>query len=227
MSYFPGVKLTELGQQLLAKINSNLSETITFKRAEIGSGVITSDEEIKKLTSLKAKWKDASISDCKIVGKNKTQVRLEVQFDNVGLTTNKIFREIGIYASGKDGREVLFAYSNAKENYDYIPPASDNPQSFIIGVLTTITANTKVSAIIDLNSYVTTEKFLGEINKKLDKGSVSTEYNTAEKIEKKIKEKLDKTGGTITGNITTQGDLTGTGTKTISGFGKVYNPVWG
>lgn len=36
-------------------------------------------------------------------------------------------------------------------------------------------------------------------------------------------------GGTsnLTGNVTANGDITGTAAKSVSGFGKVHNPVWG
>ena len=208
MSYFPGLKLTKAGEQLLAKVSGNLSETISFRKAELGSGTINSDDEIRFLTALKEKWKDVNISDCKIVGDEQVQVQIELQFDNAGINTNKIFRELGIYAAANDGREVLFAYSNAKENFDYIPAATDNPQSFVINILITITSNTKVNAQIDLNSYVTLRKFNEELAKKLDKGAVSTEYDTAKKIEDKIKtaqstanNKLDK--GTVSAEYNT------------------------
>lgn len=106
MSYFPGLKLTKQGEQLLAKVNGNLNETITFKRAELGSGTIVSDDEIRFLTKLKEKWKDVSISDCKIIGEEQTQVQIELQFDNGDMEIEKIFREIGIYAAAKDGTEI-------------------------------------------------------------------------------------------------------------------------
>lgn len=208
MSLFTGLKLTKQGEQLLAKVNGNLSETITFKRAELGSGTIISDNEIRFLTALKEKWRDVSISDCKIVGEDKTQVQIELQFDNTNIVSNKILRELGLYAAANDGEEILFAYSNAYEKYDYIPPAVDNPQSFIVNILIMITSNTKVDAQIDLNSYVTLRKFNEELAKKLDKGAVSTEYDTAKKIEDKIKtaqstanNKLDK--GTVSAEYNT------------------------
>ena len=85
------------------------------------------------------------------------------------------------------------------------------------------------------NDYVDVEKHLSENydkidakmeelsnsnDKKLDKGAVSLEYDTAKKIEEKIKEakkagdeakditdkKYDKTGGTISGNVVITGN---------------------
>lgn len=178
MSYFPGLKLTKLGEQLLAKVQGNLNETITFTRAELGSGEITTDDEIRFLTKLKAKWKDVNISDIKRVGKDENQVQIELQFTNSDLQENKLFRELGLYAKSKTNDEVLFAYTNAKENYDYIPVTSDNPQSFIISILIAITSNTKVNASIDLNSYVSLRKFNEEIDKihnELNKVASSTQ----------------------------------------------------
>ena len=85
------------------------------------------------------------------------------------------------------------------------------------------------------NDYVDVEKHLSENydkidakmeelsnsnDEKLDKGAVSTDYDTAKKIEEKIKEakkagddakditdkKYDKTGGTISGNVVVTGN---------------------
>lgn len=157
MSYFPGLKLTKQGEQLLAKVNGNLSETILFSRAEIGNGEIGSDDEIRFLDKLKNKWKDINITDLKIVGKDKTQVKIELQFDNKEQKSNFLFRELGIFACGNDKNEILFAYSNAGENYDFIPAEKENPQTFVINVLIAITSDTKVNAVIDSSVYVTKE----------------------------------------------------------------------
>jgi len=61
MSYFKGLKLTKLGETLLANINGNLNETLIFTSGEIGAGIINSDDEIRFLTTLKEKWKDLDI----------------------------------------------------------------------------------------------------------------------------------------------------------------------
>lgn len=155
MSYFKGLKLTRKGEQLQAKINGNLSETLTFTKAKLGSGNISSEDEIRFLTDLKSAWGTATISRCEI--KEDSQVELELQFDNSNFRENKIFKEIGLYAKTKNNQEVLFAYSNARENYDYIPAVQDSPHVFIITIHFMITSGTKVNANIDLNSYITQE----------------------------------------------------------------------
>ncbi|WP_336015492.1 hypothetical protein [Fusobacterium polymorphum] len=176
MSYFEGLKLTKKGEQLQAKINGNLSETLTFTKAKLGSGSITSNDEIRFLTDVKEEWGTANVTSCKIQGDEKNIVAIELQFSNTGLRENKIFREIGLYAKGNDEEEILYAYANAGDKYDYIPLMKDSPHSFIIVIYFNITSGTKVDANIDLHSYITLQEFNERMSKKVNK----TDYASAE-----------------------------------------------
>ena len=176
MSYFEGLKLTKKGEQLQAKINGNLSETLTFTKAKLGSGSITSNDEIRFLTDVKEEWGTANVTSCKIQGDEKNIVAIELQFSNTGLRENKIFREIGLYAKGNDEEEILYAYANAGDKYDYIPLMKDSPHSFIIVIYFIITSGTKVEANIDLHSYITLQEFNEGMSKKVNK----TDYASAE-----------------------------------------------
>ena len=167
MSYFKGLKLTKLGETLLANINGNLNETLTFTSGEIGAGTINGDDEIRFLTSLKEKWKDLDIISIEKDPSDETIVKLELQFSNIDLKEAKIFREIGIYAKGNNGEPILFAYSNAGENYDYIPLPQDNPQNFTIEINLKITSNSKIDAIINMAGFVTIGKMLEFLKNKL------------------------------------------------------------
>ncbi|WDA46841.1 hypothetical protein [Fusobacterium nucleatum] len=166
MSYFEGLKLTKKGEQLQAKINGNLSETLTFTKAKLGSGSITSNDEIRFLTDVKEEWGTANVASCKIQGDENNIVAIELQFSNAGLREDKIFREIGLYARGNEGDEILYAYANAGDKYDYIPLMKDSPHSFVIVIYFNITSGTKVDANIDLYSYITLQKFNEEMRKK-------------------------------------------------------------
>ena len=176
MSYFEGLKLTKKGEQLQAKINGNLSETLTFTRAKLGSGSITSNDEIRFLTDVKEVWGTANVTSCKIQGDEKNIVAIELQFSNAELREDKIFREIGLYAQGNEGEEILYAYANAGDKYDYIPLMKDSPHSFIIVIYFNITSGSKVDAKIDLHSYVSLQEFNEGMNKKVNK----TDYASAE-----------------------------------------------
>lgn len=169
MSYFKALKLTKKGEQLQAKINGNLSETLVFTRAKIGSGTIASEDEIRFLTDIKETWGTANVSSCKIEGEDNNRVALELQFSNATLTEDKIFREIGLFAKGNDNEEILYAYANATDKYDYIPLMKDSPHSFIIVISFIIASGTKIEANIDLNSYVSLKKFNEEMAKKANK----------------------------------------------------------
>lgn len=169
MSYFKALKLTKKGEQLQAKINGNLSETLVFTRAKIGSGTIASEDEIRFLTDIKEMWGTANVSSCKIEGEDNNRVALELQFSNATLTEDKIFREIGLFAKGNDNEEILYAYANATDKYDYIPLMKDSPHSFIIIISFIIASGTKIEANIDLNSYVSLKKFNEEMAKKANK----------------------------------------------------------
>lgn len=169
MSYFKALKLTKKGEQLQAKINGNLSETLVFTRAKIGSGTIASEDEIRFLTDIKEMWGTANVSSCKIEGEDNNMVALELQFSNATLTEDKIFREIGLFAKGNDNEEILYAYANAADKYDYIPLMKDSPHSFIIVISFIITSGTKIEANIDLNSYISLKKFNEEMAKKANK----------------------------------------------------------
>ena len=176
MSYFEGLKLTKKGEQLQAKINGNLSETLTFTKAKLGSGSITSNDEIRFLTDVKEVWGTANVTSCKIQGDEKNIVAIELQFSNAELREDKIFREIGLYAQGNEGEEILYAYANAGDKYDYIPLMKDSPHSFIIVIYFNITSGSKVDAKIDLHSYITHQEFNEEMSKKVNK----TNYASAE-----------------------------------------------
>jgi len=176
MSYFEGLKLTKKGEQLQAKINGNLSETLTFTKAKLGSGSITSNDEIRFLTDVKEEWGTANVASCKIQGDENNIVAIELQFSNAGLREDKIFREIGLYARGNEGDEILYAYANAGDKYDYIPLMKDSPHSFVIVIYFNITSGTKVEANIDLHSYITLQEFNEGMSKKVNK----TDYASAE-----------------------------------------------
>ena len=220
MSYFEGLKLTKKGEQLQAKINGNLSETLTFTKAKLGSGLITSNDEIRFLTDVKEVWGTASVTSCKIQGDEKNIVAIELQFSNAELREDKIFREIGLYAQGNEGEEILYAYANAGDKYDYIPLMKDSPHAFIIVIYFNITSGSKVDAKIDLHSYVSLQEFNEGMNKKVNK----TDYASAEQYG--IVKYGTEEGTVLEGNKFTQmmgkdygGILNEPGTKEV---GKTY-----
>ena len=169
MSYFPKFKLTK-GEQLINRINGNLSEVLKITRVEIGSGTIANEDEIRFLTALKKKVIDAQISNHEVIEEERAKTVIEIQFTNKGFTFEVPFKEIGIFASGKDGKEILFLYTNAMDKYDNIPAENENPHAIIIDVVIQVTTDAEIEAFIDLSAFVTIKnfnKYKEEIEKRL------------------------------------------------------------
>lgn len=170
MSYFPKFKLTKAGEQLINRINGNLSEVLKITRVEIGSGTIANEDEIRFLTALKKKVIDAQISNHEVIEEERAKTVIEIQFTNKGFTSEVPFKEIGIFASGKDGKEILFLYTNAMDKYDNIPAENENPHAIIIDVVIQVTTDAEIEAFIDLSAFVTIKnfnKYKEEIEKRL------------------------------------------------------------
>lgn len=170
MSYFPKFKLTKAGEQLINRINGNLSEVLKITRVEIGSGTIANEDEIRFLTALKKKVIDAQISNHEVIEEERAKTVIEIQFTNEGFTFEVPFKEIGIFASGKDGKEILFLYTNAMDKYDNIPAENENPHAIIIDVVIQVTTDAEIEAFIDLSAFVTIKnfnKYKEEIEKRL------------------------------------------------------------
>ena len=170
MSYFPKFKLTKAGEQLINRINGNLSEVLKITRVEIGSGTIANEDEIRFLTALKKKVIDAQISNHEVIEEERAKMVIEIQFTNKGFTFEVPFKEIGIFASGKDGKEILFLYTNAMDKYDNIPAENENPHAIIIDVVIQVTTDAEIEAFIDLSAFVTIKnfnKYKEEIEKRL------------------------------------------------------------
>lgn len=170
MSYFPKFKLTKAGEQLINRINGNLSEVLKITRVEIGSGTIANEDEIRFLTALKKKVIDAQISNHEVIEEERAKTVIEIQFTNKGFTFEVPFKEIGIFASGKDGKEILFLYTNAMDKYDNIPAENENPHAIIIDVVIQVTTDAEIEAFIDLSAFVTIKnfnKYKEEIEKRL------------------------------------------------------------
>lgn len=114
MTKFEGCYLTAAGLALSAKQGIDL----VFTRAETGSGMISSPDEVRNLTQLKHKEYDCQLEDIQIKGET-----AEVIFyvTNKGVTAEYKLTEIGVYANDETGAEILYCVVFAyKENAETI-----------------------------------------------------------------------------------------------------------
>ena len=122
MAKFPSLTFTEQGLQMLVQAQN--SHKLTVTSGKLGSGVLADSDDISKFTDLKAPKMTLPIT--KVDDSNPEKIVLTFDTSNTALEQGFISREIGIFAKLDDGAEVLYAYSNAGSNYDYIP-SKDTP----------------------------------------------------------------------------------------------------
>lgn len=144
MAIFPNLTPTYNGDKLLTQaVNGH---TLTFTRGAYGAGTLADSDDIRDFTALKDERMSLPITDKKVAD-NGTSITLIFNVSNSTLEKGFNNRELGIFAKLDDGDEVLFAYSNAGNNYDSIPdkntPTDEN--TFEVQVFVTDEANVSVS----------------------------------------------------------------------------------
>lgn len=153
MAKFPNLTFTSQGTQMLVQAQN--SHTLTFTCGKLGSGVLANSDDISKFTDLKSPKMTLPI-----VSKddsNPEKIVLTFDTSNSALEQGFVSREIGIFAKLDNGSETLYAYSNAGNNYDYIP-SKDTPSDenrLVVNLVVSSSAN--ISVQID-KSIVYTHK---------------------------------------------------------------------
>ncbi len=159
------VVLTQKGKALLAKCIAG--QELVFSKIALGDGMYDgSGEEITKLISLRKMLPIFNISQRGVVATIRANLLLT--------ETDEAFcwRELGVYAKDtQTGLEILFAYANAGEKYDYISgEGSSSLSEKIIGVAMNVQSTANVSAIIDDSLVYATQSDIDQLEQtKADK----------------------------------------------------------
>lgn len=150
-------------------VQAQNGHTLTFTSGKLGSGVLADSDDITKFTDLKSAKMTLPIT--KYDDSNKEKLVLTFDASNTSLEEGFVSREIGIFAKLDSGEEQLYAYSNAGNNYDYIPskdtPTDENRLVVSIVVSSSASINVQVDGSI---VYV----------HKSDVESLIAEHNTSE-----------------------------------------------
>lgn len=153
MAKFPSLTFTEQGLQMLVQAQNSHKFTVTS--GKLGSGVLTDSDDISKFTDLKAPKMTLPIT--KVDDSNPEKIVLTFDTSNTALEQGFISREIGIFAKLDDGAEALYAYSNAGNNYDYIPSKDTPSDENRLVVNLVVSSSSNISVQID-KSIVYTHK---------------------------------------------------------------------
>ena len=159
MAQFPTLTFTEAGLQMLIQAQSG--HTLKFTKGKLGSGILTDSDNIVKFTDLKTPKMTLPIT--KVDDSNKELLVLTFDTGNTSLEEGFISRELGIFAQLDNGTETLYAYSNAGNNYDYMPN-KDTPVSqsrLEVEIICSTSANVQI--VIDKSIMYTTREDVDEM----------------------------------------------------------------
>ncbi|GLI54762.1 hypothetical protein PM10SUCC1_02770 [Propionigenium maris DSM 9537] len=172
MAKYTGNTLTNLGKDLLARAVIG-GEAFTFTKVELGKGVPGGDYE--ELTGLIEPFKVLAItSTAKLVGGS---YRVRTAFSNSGIMEDTYLREIGVFARGEDGIEILYSYCYT-DTPDLIPAEGGGVLERVEDVITYISNAANVNAVIDQSKVYATIKDLTEgLAEKEDKFDKNSGFN--------------------------------------------------
>ena len=214
MAKFNGYVITEAGRNLIAK--GLTGDTITFTKMQLGDGTTSNDgRTMTALVSTKA--------DLPIIGLSNTGTGIaELRFliNNKDITTGFYIKEVGVFAKGADGIEVLYAY-NVSPNPDFIPPFSANniiEIEYVDSIIVDQVAN--IAASIDPSiTYMTQAQISSTYVKKTDIATQTEVNNGLEDTKivtsKRLKARLDSL---LSGITSTYVKLTQLATESVAGI---------
>lgn len=159
MAQFPTLTFTEAGLQML--IQAQNGHTLKFTKGKLGSGVITDNDNILKFTDLKTPKMELPIT--KVDDSNKELLVLTFDTGNTSLDEGFISRELGVFAQLDNGMETLYAYSNAGNNYDYMPNKDTPVSQSRLEVEIVCSTSANVQIVIDKSIVYTTREDVDEI----------------------------------------------------------------
>lgn len=154
MSEFKNAQVTLKGNVLLAK--ALMGEALTFTKIVLGDGY--SNKPIMEMQDLVSVKKELPITKLR----RKEQVAIIGSILKMGEIEPFYWRELGLYARGEDGVEVLYMYGNAADLASYISSNGLNEKLIDINVVIGNASN--VSAVIDSSLVFLTQQDLVDHN---------------------------------------------------------------
>ena len=148
MAKFPSLTFTEKGLRMLVQAQN--SHTLTFTCGKLGYGALDANDDISKFTDLKAPKMTLPIT--KKDDSNPEKIVLTFDTSNTSLEQGFVSREFGVFAKLDSGEETLYAYSNAGNDYDFIPskdtPSDENRLEVSLMVSSSANVNVNVDPSI-------------------------------------------------------------------------------
>lgn len=167
-------KVTNAGKALLAKVLAG--ESLEFTRFKMGDGYL-SDTNPDNLNNL---INTITAVDVSRIAQGENFISVRGEFVNHNIETGFYWREYGLFAKDPDNGEVLFAYSNAGEIADYIPPVTESEIARALVSTISIANASNITIVFDDSIIYATKEEIDQINEILQ----NIEENTAEEFNK-------------------------------------------
>ena len=175
MAKYTGTVLTNKGKELL--VRAILGEAIVFTKVEIGKGILSPGTDKESLTSLIDSFKVVSITSTTNLPDGGYRIRFS--FNNKGFMDDTYLREVGVFARGEDGIEILYSYCNT-DTPNLIPSESSGIIESVEDIITYISSAATINAVIDESHVYATIKDLVEgLATKEDKFNKNEAFNKA------------------------------------------------
>lgn len=172
MAKYTGNVLTNKGKELLARAIVS-GEAITFTKVEVGKGTAVGVKE--ELEALVNSFKVLSITSTTNLEGGSYRVR--VAFNNAGIIVDTELREIGVFARGEDGVEILYSYCDT-DSPDLIPAEASGTLERVEDIITYISNAASINAVIDQSAVqATTQDLVEGLATKEDAFEKNTAFN--------------------------------------------------
>lgn len=160
MANFGQLMLTASGVNALLRAQGGAK--LQFSKIAMGKGTFSGNtyaltslvDEVVRLEIIKG-----------TLNSDKETYTIEAYFDNQDISEGFQWREIGVFIKDSNGNDVLYAYSNAGQTFDYIPATSDERYSKYIRVATAVSNVSNVTIVIPEGTvYVDYETFAAAVS---------------------------------------------------------------
>lgn len=147
MASFQNMVITSAGLELLQDLILEGGTPLTFSGVGVGDGLLE-DSDITARTSLVHEVHRLPIE--KIEKQEGGHIRVFARLATDIITTDFYHRELGVFARHGE-QEILFAYGNAGDDYDFIP-ATGNNASICKTIVTEFTVGSMKAVFLPLDS---------------------------------------------------------------------------
>ena len=200
MASFQNMVITTAGLELLQDLILEGGTPLTFSGVGVGDGLLE-DSDITARTSLVHEVHRLPIE--KIEKQEGGHIRVFARLATDIITTDFYHRELGVFARYGE-QEILFAYGNAGDDYDFIP-ATGNNASICKTIVTEFTVGSMKAVFLPLDSkdFVTHEAMNAQVEEVITRET------------RKVLEAIPQVDSS--GNMTLAGGLTAAGAINANG----------